>query len=221
MTMAGRRGDWRLDDAEEGHRVDPERFPIPERARRESLRPGDYAKLRFRLVHPAPGRPPAERMWVRVSGVDGHHYLGLLDNRPEAIESLYKGAEIRFGPEHVVEVWEPPRRQPEVRPVAFVNRRLLDDGSLYPTLVCHDPAEEERPPLPDGRRCTGWQLLVGDETPEELDDAENIVLADVASLSERFPAFGRLVAEGEPGRQYRWDAETGAFVDAGAYTPID
>ena len=54
-----------------------------------------------------------ERMWVIVAEQVGHDYIGVLDNQPASFEPseanyLCFGAEIPFGPEHVIDVADPP-----------------------------------------------------------------------------------------------------------------
>ena len=44
------RDGWQLESAEARHAANPERFWIPTRLQRETLRPGDGAKLLFRLL---------------------------------------------------------------------------------------------------------------------------------------------------------------------------
>ncbi len=215
-----RRGEhWELDDAAAvlPRSNDTERVAPSEKLR--SLEPGEYVKLRFRLLHPRRGAPPAERMWVRVTARYGDGYVGILENQPETIPELDKGDAIRFGPEHVLSIWEPASHESKV---AFVNRRLLENGPAKPPgVLCHDPADEDLPPLPDGRRRSGWQLLVGDETKEELDDPEAFVLVPLSDLVHRYAAFAALVASEERGRQYTWDEASWRYVDRGAYEPED
>jgi hypothetical protein len=214
MPGRGRGDDWELDDAAAVQPPPADPMAVGSAEKLEALQPGEYVKLRFRLRRPPPGGPPGERMWVRVVARERGGYRGILENEPQAIKGLAKGDEVRFGPEHVLSIWE---AIPEETPVAFVNRRLLEYDELVPAVACHDPAEEERPVLPDGRRSSGWQLLVGDETAEELDDPEAFTLAAVADLASRYPAFGALVASGEEGRVYAWDGEAGNYVDHGPY----
>jgi hypothetical protein len=102
--------------------------------------------------------------------------------------------------------------------IAFASRRLVEDESLTPGYVYHDPEDATLPPAPDGRRASGWNLLVGDESDEQLADAGELLMPDLEWLVERYPAFGKLVAEGSQGRQFEWDAETERYSDVGAST---
>jgi hypothetical protein len=107
---------WELDSAEERHRLNPDSFRIPPAAERASLTRGQGAKLVFLIegveedgtvcVH-------GERMWVVVAGRRAGCYVGILVNEPAEVESgeeeyLVVGAEIPFGPEHVIDIDEPP-----------------------------------------------------------------------------------------------------------------
>ncbi|MCP4957641.1 MAG: DUF2314 domain-containing protein [Actinomycetia bacterium] len=104
---------WDLESAEARNRANPDSFQIPDRIHHERLLPGLLAKLLFRI---APEGETAsttiERMWVMVTGeVDGT-YMGMLENAPATElgtdHYLVRGAEIAFGPEHVIDVELPP-----------------------------------------------------------------------------------------------------------------
>lgn len=100
---------WCLEDGEDYHRAAPETFWLPERTRRETLQPGDYAKLIFRIaLEDADNeRDAVERMWVLVRERSGGCYFGLLDNEPDAIEEndeLWLGTELPFEARHVIDV---------------------------------------------------------------------------------------------------------------------
>lgn len=100
---------WCLEDGEDYQRAAPETFWLPERTRRESLQPGDYAKLIFRIaLEDADNeRDVVERMWVLVRERSGGRYFGLLDNEPDAIEEndeLWLGTELPFEARHVIDV---------------------------------------------------------------------------------------------------------------------
>lgn len=115
---------WELRSAEESHASSPERFWIPEASVRGSLQPGQGAKLIFDVEtnDPESGsiQVGGERMWVIVAERIGSLYVGVLDNEPATIEPddqvyLVEGAEIPFGPEHVVDVGQPPPEYSEWR----------------------------------------------------------------------------------------------------------
>lgn len=223
--------EWFLGDAEEQHRAHPRTFFIPSRSQREALAVGDWARLTFVLRNPAVDGPSAERMWVVVSEVAGSGYVGELTNEPVAMSGLGPGDLVRFEPEHVIAVIDP-WWAPYEGKVAFANRRLVEDDGLDPGFVVHDPSDEQLPPLPvsstwrpegattngvqatrsDGRIASGWQLLVGDETEEELEDPSNVLLPHLPWLMERYPAFGALVASGTSGGEWLLDEDTNQYV---------
>lgn len=99
---------WCLDDGESRYAAAPETFWIPDRRRRESLEPGDLAKLIFRIsVDDGDENVAVERMWVLVSErIDGG-YLGMLDNEPGAIaenDEFWLGIELPFSARHVIDI---------------------------------------------------------------------------------------------------------------------
>ncbi|MGK6356588.1 hypothetical protein ACMGDH_15350 [Sphingomonas sp. DT-207] len=99
---------WCLDDGEAYHAEAPDTFWIPERHRRESLGPGDLAKLIFRIsIDNADERVSVERMWVLVRERTPDGYLGVLDNEPDAIaenDELWLGTELPFSAKHVINI---------------------------------------------------------------------------------------------------------------------
>ena len=93
---------YTLDSAEETHREFPATFEIPALADRESLRPGDFAKLMFRIT--ADGGVLVERMWVRVQESNPDFYIGVLDNHPSCTEQIAIGTTVDFEPAHVIQI---------------------------------------------------------------------------------------------------------------------
>src|SRR3954465_13136114 len=99
--------------------------------------------------------------------------------------------------------------------IAFAARRLLEDDSLVPGYVYHDPDDESLPAAPDGSRARGWNLLGGDETDEQLADAQSLIMPELDWLAERYPAFGELVHAGFRARQFEWNPTFGPYADTG------
>ena len=105
---------WALESGEERHGSDPTQFELPSRRERESLAPGVAAKLLF-VIETSEGGSlvdrGVDRMWVIVKRRAGNAYVGVLANDPGVADglTLRPGAEILFGPEHVIEIDHPPR----------------------------------------------------------------------------------------------------------------
>ena len=199
--MTDRVVDYRLANAEDGHAAAPRSFFIPSRTERDGLVPGDLAKLVFALVDPQEADPEAERMWVEVTDrAAGGGYVGLLTNAPRVITTIGIGDRVEFGPEHVagtLEDW------PLLGKKIFVSRRSHDQdvrpGYLY---------REE----PDNERDSGWRALVGDETDDEVDDPDSILLQELGFLLDRWPEL-RPVFETDPAHgEWGWDAAAERYV---------
>jgi hypothetical protein len=45
-----------------------------------------------------------ERMWVAVTGVNGHDYTGCLVNHPALIYELKWGQQVTFSPKHILDI---------------------------------------------------------------------------------------------------------------------
>jgi hypothetical protein len=99
---------WCLDGGEAYHADAPSTFWIPARDHRESLQPGDFAKLIFRISVDNSEEPVAvERMWVVVRKRIPGGYLGVLDNEPDSIgenDEFWVGTELPFRPEHIINI---------------------------------------------------------------------------------------------------------------------
>lgn len=95
MALAQIEGDgWELDDAEVVAKAHPSTFWLPERERRESLRPGDTVKLIFRIRTVAEDgnqEVHVERMWVTTEGLEEGSYLGTLENNPLCTSDMVAG----------------------------------------------------------------------------------------------------------------------------------
>lgn len=105
---------WELISAEDRNAAHPQTFQIPAREKRESLAPGDGAKLLFDIEAREGGRVidrGVHRMWVIVKAQTERGYIGVLDNDPGTAENLLlrEGDSISFGPEHIAEIATPAR----------------------------------------------------------------------------------------------------------------
>jgi hypothetical protein len=90
----------KLMNAEQQHAKHPTTFEIPDRSKRAAVRSGDIVKLAFISAEGS-----GERMWVKViECVEGRAYVGVLTNCPLFLP-LRDGEIVRFGPEHVLDIW--------------------------------------------------------------------------------------------------------------------
>lgn len=205
--------DWRLGNAEELHRANPRSFFIPPPAQRRAVPVGGYVRLSFFLADPSPGQPQAERMWLVVRRRRFRRYVGELTNQPVEIDDLMLGDLVGFGPQHIIAVDDPRWAQYGTQR-AFVNRRLLEDESIVPGFVVHDPTDVSLAPQTDGTTASGWQLLVGDETEDELEDPSNVRTPNLGWLMERYPPFGDLVVSGASDGEWILDPDSSTYRSA-------
>lgn len=92
---------YELEDGEAMNASFPDKFYIPPRSERETLLPGDYAKVVFLA------KGEGERMWVEVTTTDpdaATPYEGTLANQPIVHTRLTLGDLVQFGPEHVIQI---------------------------------------------------------------------------------------------------------------------
>jgi hypothetical protein len=185
--------DYRVADGEAQQAAAPRSFFIPSRSERESLRPGDYAKLLFELVDPQPGDPGAERMWVEVLGLSDGRYVGALTNVPGAITTISVGDRVDFGPEHIIATIED---WPLLEKKMFVSRRSHDED-VRPSYVYRED--------PDNDQDSGWRAMVGDETDEEINDAANVLLQPLGYLLDRWPELRPVFKTDPSNAEWIWD----------------
>ena len=93
---------YTLDDGAQTHREFPDTFQIPSQAERENLKPGDLAKLIFRISNG--DEVNVERMWVQVLEVSSQSYVGVLDNDPYCTNEIRSGMKVQFHPDHVIQI---------------------------------------------------------------------------------------------------------------------
>ena len=93
---------YTLDNGAEIHREFPNTFEVPAQAEREGLRPGDFAKLMFRIT--VDDQVHVERMWVQVQEAHPEFYIGVLDNQPCCTEEICIGMIVDFYSDHVVQI---------------------------------------------------------------------------------------------------------------------
>lgn len=195
-----RQMDFRLRNGEDLNRQAPRSFFIPSRAEREALQPGGLAKLYFEVVDPDDEMPGAERMWVQVVERQGDGYAGTLESQPQVISTIQPGDRVTFGPEHVIAL---PEDAPMLGLRAVVSRRshVADDR---PQFVYRDA------PLSDSD--SGWCVLVGDETQEELDDPAHGLAQPLGFIIDRWPELRPVFETGAEGSEWRWDEATASYV---------
>lgn len=74
----------------------------------------------------------------------------------------------------------------------YASGRLVDTSANVGA-IGYDPGDAGRA-LADGRVISGWSVFTGDETDEELTDAERVRLPSLAWVLERDPAVALVTA---------------------------
>jgi len=87
------------------------------------------------------------------------------------------------------------------RLAVYASARLVDTGALVGA-IAFDPVDAGRA-LGDGREVSGWSVFVGEETEEELSDAERVRLPSLAWVVARDPAVA-MVTAGHDGSAGYW-----------------
>ena len=76
--------------------------PIPDKSKKQNLKPGDSVHLKF--IMKDEGEPEVERMWVQVKGEQDGLFFGELDNEPFSTSELIEGQTVWFHPNHVFKI---------------------------------------------------------------------------------------------------------------------
>ncbi|TVR21036.1 MAG: DUF2185 domain-containing protein [Nitriliruptor sp.] len=87
------------------------------------------------------------------------------------------------------------------RLAVYASARLVDTGASVGA-IAFDPHDAGRA-LGDGREVSGWSVFVGEETEEELSDAERVRLPSLAWVVARDPAVA-MVTAGHDGSAGYW-----------------
>lgn len=101
----------KLANAEERHSRYPQSFYLPALKARQSIKPGQFAKLCFEINDDcaAECQDVDERMWVKVVEQTTTGYVGTLSNDPGLLKELHYGDTIHFGCEHIISIERAPR----------------------------------------------------------------------------------------------------------------
>ena len=67
------------------------------------MKAGDIVKLMFRFQ--GQNGSQVESMWVIVKERLEIGYRGELDNDPYCTDQIRSGVEVRFGPQHIIDIW--------------------------------------------------------------------------------------------------------------------
>lgn len=201
----------------------PYTFELPSENELLAVAPGDLVKLLFRSI-PA-GEWESERMWVIVTGTDGVHMTGTLDNEPADMPQLKAGDRISFDRTHIVDIsWNedratPPPSAPDGRDYwdrCFVDNAILDGQRQVEFLYREEPdPPREGDKFPD----SGWRIE--SDPPDAFDvDSDNPPFSYVAlgAVLNRDDSWLHLIDE-PVGSAFERDPGTGQFVPA--EMPVD
>ena len=94
------------------------------------------------------------------------------------------------------------------RLAVYASARLVDTGAAVGA-IAYDPDDAGRV-LADGREVSGWSVFVGEETEEELSDAERLRLPSLAWVVTRDPGVAMVTAGHDGSAGYWVRGEDGA-----------
>ena len=107
---------WELRSGEKSHEENSEKFWIPSKLERNSLKNGMAARLIFDIETEDDNgkiQTSGERMWVIVLSKKNDYYLGILSNEPASFKLdsgyLKLGSKLWFKAEHIIDIDTPPK----------------------------------------------------------------------------------------------------------------
>lgn len=183
---------WHLDDAAIIAAENPYTFYKPSAEAIALLGPGNLVKLIFAFESDDPSAPRAERMWVRISRIEGERFHGTLDNDPKYIRDLKDTDPVEFEARHIIQTdVDDPRGDPTARywPRCFVTRRVLYEGVRVGYLYREEP---------DSKDDSGWRIMAGDESDEYMDEPKNYAYVALGAVLREDDSFVDLLETPAP-----------------------
>lgn len=176
---------WHLDNVREIAKENPYTFYVPSEQLLVLIEVGDLVKLMFvNDLADESSQYRAERMWVQVCQINGHHFVGVLDNTPYEMHQLKAGDEICFEKQHIMSVYDKDDPVPSVTNQywdrCWTTKAILDGQADIGFIYRGEPTPKRDK---DEYADSGWQILSGDESDEYMDDPKTI----------QYIALGRLL----------------------------
>jgi hypothetical protein len=91
-----------------------------------------------------------------------------------------------------------------LRALRVIVSRRSHEGGIRPRFVYRQ--------APMSPSDSGWSVLVGDETRQELDDPDALVSLEVGALLDRWPELRPVFDSQDPESQWMWDDETKLYT---------
>lgn len=186
---------WHLENVELRARRSPT-FIIPSLRDRCGRSIGDLVRLVFAIDGAQAHQICGERMWVEITAIEAGIYRGRLANHPAVIADLQLGDPVRFGPEHIAEVYGASARSLPVHhhKLGIVTADILD-GNAVPGVVYRGE--------PVGPRDSGWVVISFDADDAYLDDIDNLRTVCLHHLVDIDPSLASLFSAAEGARFIR------------------
>lgn len=174
-NQRGRRsGTWTIVDPRPVAALAPYTYYLPAEALLAAIVTGDLVKAVFR-PEPPNRKYDAERMWVRVTAIDGEMLTGELNNEPFDIPQLQVGSIVQIPRSHVIDIdWADPETAPQKPSRRWYWERCMVDDCVAEGRSHADYLYREEPRLTredDKDADSGWRIRGTDEAIEA--DAAN------------------------------------------------
>lgn len=195
--------DWWLRDAEVVADEFPYTFWRPSDDALQRLQTGDMVRLNFAIESNDPEAPGGERMWVQIVDVHPHLFTGTLANNPYFLKTIKFGDVIKFKACHIIDhqLEDASREQFETYFLrCFVTNRVLE-GEKY-RYVYKEP--------PDTEDDSGWRILVGNETDEEMEDPSKLSYVALGAVLNKDDSLMSILYEDDG--EWAWDDASDSWM---------
>lgn len=192
----------------------PYTFFLPTQAALDAIAPGDLVKLIFEPTSPD-AEWDAEKMWLKVTEVNGSELEGSLANEPVEIP-LQHGDTVRFARHHVIDIdpQNPAAATDDMLHREYWERCLVDECVMERNepiefLYRDEPLEgPDGDPFPD----SGWRIRgrQGEASDAEM-EAREVVYVALGAVLNKDDSWLHLIDE-PVGSAFMRDFETGEFV---------
>ncbi len=192
--------EYHIQDVTETNREFPRTFLIPSREHLSTLKVGDLVKLIFVMNDEADDKCRAERMWLKITSIEGSKYKGQLDNQPYYLKTVQVGDEIEFIDHNIAEIYIDDIGFDATK-MAIMTKRAFDERQINWVVRSSDLFNEQD---------SGWQLFYGDEDNEYLDVATNSMIVELKDVL-RFEPLLEVVFRGN-GECFEFSNKDNCFV---------
>ncbi|MBS3111757.1 DUF2185 domain-containing protein [Candidatus Woesearchaeota archaeon] len=163
---------WGLGIAKKRQKEYPYTFYVPSKKIIDKLKKGNFVKLLFEIKDKT--APNTEKMWVKINKRKGNTFIGNLDNDPVEIKDLKHNDEIKFEAKHIIST--------DIDDEDNIVERYIKRCLVSKKVFDKKKVGYIRRVKPNNKDDSGWELYVGDETDQYLNDSKNVMVVSLGAI---------------------------------------